>query len=324
MKKYLVISIDVEPDCTYNWTYSSPLSFDGVKTGIRKILQPFFNRHGIVPTYLINNVVLEDAVSVDVFRKLEGNYELGTHLHPEFILPDKKFEDYAGKKGEANSCFYPPEVEFQKIKNITALFHQQLGYLPTSFRAGRFSAGSNTIKSLIALNYKVDTSVTPNVRWDDRTRERPVDFRLAPPLPYRVNENSIIEASAEGTLLEVPVSISLKKLSPVRYLQYIRRNKRIPFKASRAVWLRPVFSSTSDFTFVLQKISSDNAQAPVIVYNMMFHNVEVMPGLSPYTKTEEDCNLYLQSLEWLFRYCRENDIESIALSNLYDIIGPKK
>jgi hypothetical protein len=324
MKKYLVITIDVEPDCTPNWTYSSPLAFKGVETGIANRLQPLFNRYNIVPSYLINNVVLEDRQSIEVFKNLKGKFELGTHLHPEFMEPEKKFTDYAGKKGEANGCFYEPEIEFEKIKNITTLFTEQFGYSPVIFRAGRFSAGNNTIRSLVQLNYKVDTSVTPNVRWDDRTREHPVDFRHAPTQPYCVNGSSIINEEPMGKLLEVPVTITRKRLNAAQYLKYLRRNKRIPFKGSRPVWLRPVFSSVEDFKNILEQTERENGDEDVVVYNMMFHNVEVMPGLNPYTKTEQDCELYLQSLEWLFRYCQEHDIESVALSSLYDLFTEKK
>ncbi|HEY5588584.1 MAG TPA: hypothetical protein VIK86_06480, partial [Candidatus Paceibacterota bacterium] len=148
---YLTVSIDVEPDCSPSWNYSNPLTFKGVSIGIKDCLQPLFNKYGIVPSYLINNIVLEDNKSVNILKNLEGEYELGTHLHPEFIEPEKLFFDYAGKKGEANCCFYKPDIEFEKIKNITELFENKFGYKPTSFRAGRFSAGKNTIASLIKL-----------------------------------------------------------------------------------------------------------------------------------------------------------------------------
>jgi hypothetical protein len=105
MNKYLVITIDVEPDCSSTWKYSNPLTFNGVKEGIAKRLQPLFNKYKACPTYLINNVVMEDEQSVRVFLDLQGNFELGTHLHSEFIQPEKIFVDYAGKKGEANQCF---------------------------------------------------------------------------------------------------------------------------------------------------------------------------------------------------------------------------
>ncbi len=319
MNKYVVITIDVEPDCSPNWTYSNPLTFNGVQEGIGKILQPLFNKYSFTPTYLINNVVLEHGGSINAFKNLDGNFELGTHLHPEFIEPQKTEFNYAGKKGVANCCFYPPEIEFEKIKSITALFERQFGYSPTSFRAGRFSAGSNTIESLTRLNYKVDTSVTPNMRWDDRTREKAVDFRGSPTQPYRIESANLKKERSTGQLLEVPLSIILSKLSLPAYIKYILKNKRIPYKGSSAVWLRPKFSGVDQLKSIVDKITAENVGREAVVFNMMFHNVEVMPGLSPYSATAEDCADYLQSLEWFLNYCNEQNIQSVGLSSLYDV-----
>jgi len=296
MNRFVVITIDVEPECSPNWRYSDPLTFNGVYEGIGKILQPLFNKYAVTPTYLINNVVLEDDASVSTFKNMQGSFELGTHLHPEFIEPQKTEFEYAGKKGIANSCFYPPEIEFEKIRSITELFASKFNFAPTSFRAGRFSAGRNTISSLSKLNYKVDTSVTPNVRWDDHTREKAVDYRRAPLQPYRINSNGLTTEQPDGDLLEVPVSIILNRLSLPGYIKYIIRNKRIPYKGSSPLWLRPKFSDTAQFKQIVTEISNQYRDRENVVFNMMFHNVEVMPGLSPYSTTAQDAADYIRSI----------------------------
>ena len=318
MKKYLVITIDVEPDCSPTWHYSDPLTFTGVSNGIRQRLQPLFNKYNITPTYLINNVVLEDERSVEVFHQLEGKYELGTHLHPEFIQPEKKYEIYAGKKGIANSCFYPPDIEFEKIKNITGLFEKNLGYKPTSFRAGRYSAGANTIKSLKQLGYLVDTSVTPHICWDDASREKPVDFRNAPEQPYFIDED-ITRENPQGNLLEVPISIALKKRNILKEIIVSLAGLRHPVRQNKAFWLRPYYSTTKDLIDIADQYISVNHDRDIMVLNMMFHNVEVLPGMSPYSLSEDDCRAYLQQLNDFFIFCKKEDIQSIALTDLYHV-----
>jgi hypothetical protein len=319
MNAYLVITIDVEPDCTPSWQYSDPLTFKGVTTGIKDRLQPLFNKYDIVPTYLINNVVLEDAESVKVLGSLEGKYELGTHLHPEFMEPQKSFSSYAGKRGLANCCEYPENVEFEKIKNITQLFADDFHYKPTSFRAGRFSAGANTINSLQALGYKVDTSVTPHVSWNDKTRKVPVDYTLAKDQPYFIKKGTILEEDTAGSILQVPVSIVLK---PVKIFREIKRTLfglRGAMQQQRPVWLRPVYSTNAELRVVVDDLLHRYHEHDVVVFNMMFHNVEVMPGLSPYCKTETDCTRYLNQLTFFFEYCKNKNIKSVALTDLYDI-----
>jgi hypothetical protein len=304
MNQYFVITIDVEPDCTPTWHYSNPLTFHGVTYGIKEKLQPLFNKYDACPTYLINNVVLEDGPSTETLLKLEGTYELGTHLHAEFIEPEKRFENYAGKKGEENQCFLDPDIEFAKMKNLTVLFERTFGRRPLSFRAGRFSAGSNTIACLNALGYKVDTSVTPNVRWNDQTRKVAVDYRHTPEQPYFIKENAYPEKDPRGSILEVPVSISMAR-------------QWILFK--KPLWLRPYMSDISDFKKVMKYQSRKHMECDLLVFNMMFHNVEVLPKLSPYPQTENESKVYLDSIEAFLAHCKRNQIKSIGLSDLYDI-----
>lgn len=319
MNRFIVITIDVEPDCSLNWKYSSPLTFTGVSEGIANRLQPLFIKYNIAPTYLINNVVLEHETSCDILNKLDGKYELGTHLHPEFIEPQKSEWDYSGKKAEANCCFYPSEIEYAKIKSITNLFINRFGYPPVSFRAGRFSAGPTTIQSLADLGYKVDTSVTPNVNWNDKTREKPVDYTHAIEQPYFVKPGTILEAGHGDRILEVPVTISNRKASLVKELRRTYFGMRHRIETYRPVWLRPVFSNFAQFISLTEEYARKYSQNKNIVYNMMFHNVEVMPGLSPYARTESDVAAYLQLLEKFFIYCNQNKIVGITLNDAYNL-----
>ncbi len=317
---FLVVSIDVEPDCSPSWRYSDPLSFSGVKTGIKQRLQILFNNLGIVPTYLINNVVLEDAECVSVFRNLEGKFELGAHLHPEFIEPDRKFQDYCGRQGLANCCSYPPEIEHLKIQNITRLFLAAFGYSPKSFRAGRFSAGKNTIRSLAGLGYLVDSSVTPHVLWNDATRERPVDYRNLPTQPYLTSGAIFPQPDVNGAILEVPVSIHPWPNISVSEILGSGFGLRRNIRWEKPRWLRPVFSTLKEMQELVDFFIGRYSQHKHTILNMMFHNVELVPGLSPYTRTEDDCLEYMKSLEKLFEYCRNMNIQSCSLSELYDKI----
>lgn len=319
MKCYLAITIDVEPDCTASWHYSNPLTFNGVTEGVRRILQPLFEKHRMRPTYLINNVVLEDAQSVDCFSSLKGGFELGTHLHPEFIAPDKMFDDYAGKKGAANCCFYPPAIETEKINAITALFESQFGYSPTAFRAGRFSAGANTMSSLATLGYKVDTSVTPHICWNDKSREKPVDYTNASEQPYFMKQGTVLGHDPSGQLLQVPVSIALKKRNPVKEWISSAAGLRHPYRNTRPLWLRPFYSTAQEMICIAEAFQEKYNRQDAVVLNMMFHNVEVLPGLSPYTQTNEDCKAYLRELDIFLSYCNANNITGIGLSELYEI-----
>src|SRR5664279_219299 len=323
MKKYLVISIDVEPDCTPSWHYADPVSFSGVHIGIAQKLQPLFDARQVAPTYLINNVVLEDESCLQTFRQLPGKYELGTHLHPEFINPDKRFASYGSKKAEGNCCFYPPEIEFEKIKNITELFTKGFGRRPTSFRAGRYSAGLNTMKSLQDLGYFVDTSVTPHMLWDDPSREKPVDFRNAPEQPYFMNPENITALGNPDGLLQVPVTIMSKKRSLLKELLVSGAGLYRPMRQNRVIWLRPFYSTTKELIGIAKQFMKTYHDRPNLILNIMFHNVEVLPGISPYCQTEKQCRGYLKQLEDFFSFCKGEHFQSVTLSELYGELRKK-
>lgn len=299
--KYLALTVDVEPDSRWpTWTYADPLTFDGVSIGVNERFGPLCARLGLRPTYLINNIVLEHRPSVETLAR-QTNCELGTHLHPEFIGPDKKHSDYSGKTNGANQCFLPEKIEFEKLSSLTALFRGSFGRQPLSFRAGRFSAQAGTVRSLIKLGYKIDSSVTPHIVWDDPTREKPVDFRSAPEQPYFVSANDITKTDPASPLLEVPLTI-------------IRKWR---FLSLRTYWFRPGYSTPAQ----LMKIAdSPPEQGQDCVLNMMFHNVELVPGKSPYNSTEEECRSYLDAIESAARHCLNNGFKSATLSEIHDAL----
>jgi hypothetical protein len=106
----------------------------------------------------------------------------------------------------------------------------------------------------------------------------------------------------------------------ISYIKQALIKKRLPLKRTEAVWLRPVFSGMDDFKMIIDITENNNKDKNILVYNMMFHNVEVMPGCSPYSLTEEDCKAYMDLLESFFIYITTNNIDSIALSGLYEIL----
>lgn len=303
----LAVTIDVEPDCSPSWHYASPLQFRGVSVGINDLLHPLFQQFDVRPTYLINNVVLEDRGSCEILKSLPGHYELGTHLHPDFIGPDKTHDNPAGKQGLENLCQFPAAIENRKIENITTLFQSAFDKTPASFRAGRFSAGSNTIRSLARLGYQIDSSVTPGIVWSDPSRPAPVDFSHAPAQPYCPSAQSISQPGANSGILEIPVTITL-----------LRRWLRL-----KPVWLRPTYSTLNDMVRVTKKIIKRYSSDGPIILNMMFHNVEVLPGLSPYCQTKGQCEKYLRTLRAYLDYCKTSGITSGTLSEIHALFMGK-
>lgn len=299
-KVVLLVTIDTECDHDPAWVRSSPLTFDSITEGLPNRLQPAFASVGAIPTYLLTVEVMEDEQSVEALRGLQGEYEYGTHLHAAFIEPEKKFYDYAGIDSPDFQCNYAPEIEFEKLKNLSELFESRFGYRPVSFRAGRYGAGPSTISSLEKLGYTLDTSVTPHMRWSEPKGD--IDFRGAPEQPYFPAHNSITTPLDNGTrgILEVPVTVKRRLLRSPR-------------------WFRPWMSSTQDMQNIVEYHLRKYADQRIVVLNMMFHSMEVIPMASPYPQTESEVDRFITDMTSCLDWCKQRGIEFSSARNLADM-----
>ena len=64
-------------------------------------------------------------------------------------------------------------------------------------------------------------------------------------------------------------------------------------------------------------ISATPVDQPVVL-NMMFHNVEVMPGLSPYSKDVAAARKLVRQLEAYLQWCSRKGVQGISLKGCYD------
>lgn len=300
---FLTVTIDTECDHDPEWKRADPLSFLSISEGITHRLQPLFREVGAVPTYLLTVEVMEDDASVKVLQAIEGEHELGTHLHAAFIEPDKKYRDYAGVDSPDFQCNYQPDIEYGKLNNLTDLFVNRFGYRPVSFRAGRFGAGPNTIAALKKLEYLIDTSVTPHKMWKEAKGQ--VDYRVAPEQPYFPKCGTLV-ASGEarmGNVLEVPVTVK-------------SRWCRGP------LWFRPWMSSVDQMKNIVYHHLKRYGNQSTIVLNMMFHSMEVIPKASPYPQTSGEVGRFLENLAEVLQWCRQEGVRFSKVRDLYDRFLP--
>lgn len=302
-KIVVTITIDTECDHDPQWARSNPITFRSINEGLPERLQPAFEQVGAIPTYLLTVEVLEDANCVETLKNLKGSHEYGTHLHAAFIEPEKKFHDYAGVDSPDFQCNYAPETEFLKLQNLTNLFENQLGYRPTSFRAGRFGASNHSIDSLQRLGYKVDTSVTPHLQW--REPNGVVDFRGAPEQPYFPEQGTIIQVGEPSSerLLEVPVTVKPRLLRDPR-------------------WFRPWFATVDQMKDVFSYHLKKHKTQRVLSINMMFHSMEIIEQASPYPQSQADVQRFIDTMSETLSWCASEGASFEPLSALHDLYLP--
>ncbi len=301
----VTVSIDTECDHDINWARSKPLTFDSINEGLPNRLQPIYREIGVVPTYLLTVEVLEDDTCVNTLKTLQGDFEYGTHLHAGFIEPYKKYHEYAGVACSDFQCNDPEHIEYQKLENLSNLFTEKLGTKPTSFRAGRYGASSQSIRNLEKLGYLVDTSVTPRILWPEA--DGGVDFRTAPLQPYVPAMDDINKAAAVGArrIIEAPVTVKARPF---------RRNPH---------WFRPWFSDANTMKLIAHYHLKKFQDLPVVNLNMMFHSMEVIEQASPYPQTKADVDVFLSSMHEVLTWCQEEGFEFSGLTDLHSIYNPQ-
>ena len=299
-KVSMSVTIDTECDKSLNWQNSNPLTFKSVLKGIPEILQPLFKKYGIKPTYFLSPEVIENDECIKVLKQFNEDCELGTHLHSDFIDPQKTKKKMEGYQADAFQTEYEADIEFEKLKNLTNLFSSKFGYDPKVFRAGRYSANSNTMNSLLKLSYKVDSSFTPHHSWRG-PKGSLIDHSKSPDQPYFLNPKEVY-SRGESSLLEVPISITKSKFS---------------FFGQKTIWLRPKFSSFREIKKLIHTFKKNYVNLENVFLVMMFHSQEVIPCASPYTRTDKEVQDYVKTLDQVFEYSSKLDVEFLTLEEVY-------
>jgi hypothetical protein len=307
-RAYLCVSIDTESDKGKGWRSRRPLSFEGITDGVVQRLHPLFQRFGAKPTYLLSPEVMRDEGSIAALRRIAASCELGTHLHGEFAEP-------GAHEPDVTSDFqrdYTPEIERKKLTYLTDLFIRAFDHQPQSFRAGRFGIGPASIGILESLGYAVESSVTPHMDWTSSGAPG-LAFMDAPTQPYRPDPT---DPGRPGTasLLEVPVTIRRRFINALPVL-----GGRVDPR-----WLRPTRGTDASIVRVAQDEIADARRAaphrPVIL-NAMFHNVEVVPHLSPYAASEEAARCILGRVRALLAFAHREAISVVGLGDVPEILG---
>ncbi|HRH00521.1 MAG TPA: hypothetical protein PLR99_29955 [Polyangiaceae bacterium] len=310
-RAYLTVTIDTECDKGPGWRVEKPAAFAGVTDGVARRLEPLFRSLGAKGTYLVSGEVLEDPASVEVL--LGARADLGAHLHGETVAPDAHLPDVTAQFQRD----YPEALERAKLTTLTARFAEVFGRAPRSFRAGRFGVGRHTLRILSDLGYAVESSVTPHVDWASSGAPG-LAFPDAPTQPYHPAWDEP-GRPGECPLWEVPVTIRRRWLNAVPVL-----GPRVEPR-----WLRPTHMTGRALVRLAEDevrdasgraVASGSPRPPVLT--CMFHNVEIVPGKSPYAASEGAARRILGSLAELLAFARREDIRVVGLSDLPEVLAP--
>ncbi|MDR3439921.1 polysaccharide deacetylase family protein [Telmatospirillum sp.] len=285
----LCVVIDTEEE--FDW--SAP--FDAGATTTRNIEcqhlgQAIFDRHGVVPTYVIDYPVAASAEARAVLQPFlaAGRCEIGAHLHPWVNPPDDTpVDDYHSYPGNL-----PAHSERQKLSNLAQCIEEGFGHRPTIYKAGRYGVGPATLDILADLGFRIDVSVVPHT--DFRARLGP-DFRGFPDVPFE---------TAKG-IMALPLSVgfvgALADRGPAIYPILSGKSGlrlHLPGIVSRLKLLERLRLSPEGHSLddLIRQTRSAIARGQRF-FMLTFHSSSLLPGATSYVRSQADRDAFLATLD---------------------------
>jgi len=105
--------------------------------------------------------------------------------------------------------------------------------------------------------------------------------------------------------------------------------RRFLARRLRPRWLRPTWGSAAALIDLARDVwneppsrtSADASRAAPPIWNVMFHNVEVVAGASPYSPTEDRAQAILGRLAQLLGFARAAGARSVGLGDVPELLA---
>ena len=290
----LLVVVDTEEE--FNW-HEPP---DPESRSVRNIqclpaLQAVFDRHGVIPAYLVDHPVATCPDAVALLRSWaeHARCEIGAHLHPWVNPPAEE----PVSPWHAYACNLPPGLEYRKLACLTQTIQDAFGLQPRIFRAGAYGIGPHTPGFLARLGYQVDSSVVPHSSFA-ATGGR--DFSAYGPHPFQMTEGIVelpLTAGFAGSLshvgpsldpyLRCPVGTALHVAGIFARLRLLERLRLTPEDHSLADMIR------------LARAALARGQRLLM---LTLHSSSMLPGATDYVRTEHDRTRFLARIDGFLRF----------------------
>jgi len=222
-------------------------------------------------------------------------------------------------------CNLKADLQYRKIMNLHNVIKKNFDIEPACFRSGRWGFNEDVARNLHRLGYKIDTSITPYTNW---MPYHGPDFSNTPPVNFRFPWGDAATKSPDGRLVEIPATVGFLQRNFALSNSILRTVTRKPLRRLRLggilsqlglvnkVWLSPENSDSKTMIKLAKRMMRQNF--PVI--NLFFHSSSLKAGLTPFVKTDEDEKQFFCRLREFLRFVKDNDIESIKLSDAINLV----
>lgn len=293
-----IITVDTEGDNLWKWHSGEKITTENARFIPR--FQELCEEFGFKPVYLTNYEMAQNTDWIRYARKkaTHGLCEIGMHIHAWNSPPEYELEDNFG--GNPYITEYPSEIIFQKIEYITNYLNERFETNVKAARSGRWATNKDYFLALAQNGYICDCSYTPGLNLS-----RIPGYSVNIGNDYRNIKKSV--HFAENEIVEVPMST--RKIHHIAE-GTLKHRLRTLIKGD-SMWLRPYRKSLSEMIFLSQAIMKEGED----YLEFMMHSSELMPGGSPYFKTEAEVEQLFQIMEEYFSWIRKEGYTGITLSD---------
>lgn len=302
-----LLTVDTEEEFDWNGPFT-PNKYGLDHVGRLAKFQKFCEGIGVIPVYLIDWPVANCPLAIEILGSAikSGKAEIGIQLHPWVNPPHDEqlnsFNSYAGN--------LPPALEREKFLRLRDMIAANFSADPIIYRAGRYGLGPATVGLLRDGGIAIDTSVRS--KFDYRPGHGP-DYRMEPLVPYWLDE--------PGGVLELP-------LTTVFWGVLRRQGDLLQPLIDRYPYLGGILSKLSlleRIPLTPEGVSAEEALRgidialddglPLLV--LSFHSPSLVPGNTPYVRTEEDLDRFY---EWWRTICAYLEKRGVVPTNVAEII----
>lgn len=259
--------------------------------------QDIFDEHGIVPNYVIDYPIASQEVAIRPLKAFadSGRALIGAHLHPWVSPP------FGEEVNVRNSypCNLPRELEADKLGRLTEKIAESFGAPPRTYLAGRYGFGPNTGRILEDLGYQVD--ISPAVPIDFSADGGP-DYSAYSSHPYWFGEKRKLlglpgTGGYVGWLRAGGTSFYKAVTSPGM------RRMRVGGVFARLRAVERIRLSPEDYSEPeMRRLTRTLLRDGVRVFVFSFHSPSVMPGGTPYVRSEADVEPFLEKCRRYFDF----------------------
>jgi len=259
--------------------------------------QNVFDDFGIVPNYVVDYPI---ATQAEAFGPLKvyaeaGRALIGAHLHP-WVSPPHEEEVNARNSYPGN---LPRALEHEKLRVLTDRITATFGARPLTYLAGRYGFGPNTGEILESLGYEVDISAAASI---DYSADGGPDYSAYTSDPFWFGRSR--------RLLGLPGSGGyvgrLRSGGTPLYRRLTRpwlRRVRVSGAVARLRLLERIRLSPEDYSVPeMRRLTHALMVDGIRVFVFSFHSPSVMPGGTPYVRSDAELDRFLEKCRRYFEF----------------------